>query len=87
MAPTDVVDAWIQHPTLRFINQPRLESLRRWTGMQTPAEEVPIEATLAAMDAAGVAQALLSAWHGPEGELISNDEVACLLYTSDAADE
>ena len=77
MAATDVVDAWIQHPTLRFINQRRFESLRRWTGgLEPPSEEVPIEATLAAMDAAGVSQALLSAWHGPEGELISNDEVA-----------
>ena len=28
------------------------------------------------MDAGGVAVGLLCAWHGPEGPLISNDEVA-----------
>ena len=41
------------------------------------AEASPIEATVAAMDAAGVDLGLLSAWHGPGGQdLISNDEVA-----------
>jgi uncharacterized protein len=32
--------------------------------------------TLEALDAAGVDEALISAWHGPEGTLVSNDEVA-----------
>ena len=36
----------------------------------------PVESTLQAMDAADVDIALLSAWHGPEGSLISNEEVA-----------
>src|SRR5262249_42717059 len=39
-------------------------------------QEVPIDATIAAMDAAGIELGLISAWHGPEGPLISNDEVA-----------
>jgi predicted TIM-barrel fold metal-dependent hydrolase len=70
------VDAWIQHPTQRFLRHDMFDSLRRWTGQALPAEDVPIEATLAAMDAGDVELGLLSAWHGPEGELIGNDEVA-----------
>jgi predicted TIM-barrel fold metal-dependent hydrolase len=72
-----VIDAWLQHPTARFMAHDMLASLRRWTGEGViPTEEVPLAFTLDAMDAAGVQQALLSAWHGPEGVLISNDEVA-----------
>ena len=72
-----IVDAWMQHPTLRFIEHDMFASLRRWTGGSMPAEEIPIDATVDAMDAAGVQLGLLSAWHAPgEGELISNDEVA-----------
>ena len=71
-----IVDAWIQHPTRRFLEQDMFASLRRWTGGAIPEGEVPIEATLAAMDAAGVERGLLTAWHGPQGALISNDEVA-----------
>jgi hypothetical protein len=29
-APTVIVDAWIQHPTLRFAADPMFEPLRRW---------------------------------------------------------
>src|SRR6478752_10519518 len=70
------VDVWMQHPTQRFLNQEAFESLRRWTGQQIPEEEIPIEATIAAMDAADISFGLLSAWHGPRGPLIANDEVA-----------
>jgi uncharacterized protein len=70
------IDVWMQHPTLRFLRHDMLESLRRWTGMEVPSSEPPIELTLGAMDAAGIEFGLLSAWHGPEGELVSNDEVA-----------
>lgn len=70
------VDAWMQHPTLRFLGDEIFEPLRRWTGGEPPAEELPIELTLATMDAAGVSRGLLSAWHGPRGPLISNDQVA-----------
>src|SRR5215217_4644096 len=66
----------MQHPTQRFLRQPAFESLRRWTGQQIPDEEIPIQMTLAAMDAAGISFGLLSAWHGPQGPLITNDEVA-----------
>jgi predicted TIM-barrel fold metal-dependent hydrolase len=53
-----------------------LESVRRWTGNTIPTAEVPIEATVAAMDAGGVALGLIAAWHAPEGPLITNDQVA-----------
>jgi hypothetical protein len=70
------IDVWMQHPTQRFLRQDAFESLRRWTGQAIPEDEIPIEATVAAMDAAEVSLGLLSAWHGPTGPLISNDEVA-----------
>ena len=52
------------------------ESLRRWTGDGRRPTQLPLDLTLAAMDEGGVAVAMLSAWHGPEGALISNEEVA-----------
>jgi uncharacterized protein len=76
-----IVDAWAQHPTARFLQQDWLASLRRWQGEGgIPEGEIPIDVTLAAMDAAGVDRAILSAWHGPQGALISNDEVAAHLH-------
>jgi len=76
------IDAWMQHPTLPFLRNKMFASLLRWTGQQIPTEELPIELTLAAMDAAEVRMGVLSAWHGPEGALISNDEVARLVAAS-----
>src|SRR5512140_2732209 len=73
------IDAWMQHPTLRFSQHPMFASLLRWTGREVPTEELPVEMTLAAMDAAGVTRGVLCAWHGPEGALITNDEVAALV--------
>jgi uncharacterized protein len=70
------VDVWMQHPTLRFLRHEMLESIRRWTGQELPTEELSIDLTVAAMDAAGVSFGLLSGWHAPEGPLITNDEVA-----------
>lgn len=71
------VDAWMQHPTPRFLADEMFEPLWRWTGQRPPAEELAIEATVAAMDVAGVEFGLLSAWQAPRaGALISNQEVA-----------
>jgi hypothetical protein len=69
----------MQHPTRRFLEQEMFASLRRWTGGTIPEGELPIEATVAAMDAAGVELGVLCAWHGPHGALISNDEVASFV--------
>ncbi len=71
-----IVDAWIQHPTLRHSNHEMFDSLRRWTGAARYDQPLAIEFTVAALDAAGVEVALTTAWYGPEGPLISNDEVA-----------
>src|SRR3954449_10376837 len=79
------IDAWIQHPTPRFLAHDMLASLRRWTGDGVmPTEQIPVSATLAALDAGGVDEALLSAWHGPEGALVSNDEVAAFAAEAPA---
>ncbi len=75
-----IIDAWAQHPTARHIAHPMFESLRKWTRSESAAalsaKEWPVTATLGAMDAAGVTISLISAWVGPSGALISNDEVA-----------
>lgn len=73
-----LIDVWMQHPTPAFIMHPMFESLRRWLGDSMPTE-TPIEFTLAAMDQANVRCGLICAWWGPQGPLISNDEVADLL--------
>ncbi|MCY4393840.1 MAG: amidohydrolase family protein [Rhodospirillaceae bacterium] len=71
-----IVDAWAQHPTLRHARDPIFDSLRRWNREAAPTEELPVAATIRAMDAAGVAKALISAWVAPRNVMISNDEVA-----------
>jgi hypothetical protein len=56
------------------------ESLRRWgASLGQEGQAVPIEATIGALDAAGVDRALACAWWGPSGPLISNDEVAAMV--------
>jgi uncharacterized protein len=71
------IDVWMQHPTQRFMRSDMLASLRRWTGGSMPDTDIPIETTIAAMDAGDVDLGLLSAWLGPNGQdLVSNDEVA-----------
>jgi predicted TIM-barrel fold metal-dependent hydrolase len=71
-----IIDAWSQHPTLRHASDPMFDSLRRWTRTPVPTEELPVSATIAAMDQAGVDRALISAWYAPRNVMISNDEVA-----------
>lgn len=71
-----IIDAWCQHPTLRHSSDPIFDSLRRWTKTTAPTEELPVSATIAAMDQAHLHQALISAWVAPRNVMISNDEVA-----------
>ena len=71
-----IVDAWMQHPTPGFLSHRSFESLLRWTGQEPPTEEIPIEASIAAMDDADVRMGMLSAWHAPSGPMIGNEEVA-----------
>jgi uncharacterized protein len=79
------IDVWMQHPTPRFLAQEMFASLRRWTGLEVPSEDLPIGVTVAAMDDAGIDFGLLSAWHGlREGALIDNDEVAAWVQAHPA---
>ena len=79
MSEISVVDAWMQHPTGRFLGDPMFASLRRWTRKEGPPTDIPVELTLACMDEANVGIGVLSAWWGPRGPLISNEEVASLV--------
>lgn len=71
-----VIDVWSQILTPRFAEAPWLATLLRWTGQSDKALIPTVETTLEAMDAAGVEISFLSAWYGPEGSLITNEEVA-----------
>lgn len=58
-------------------------SLRRWmASTDAIPEEIPLETTLGAMKAGGVSIGLASAWFGPKGPMISNDEVAAAVEQS-----
>jgi uncharacterized protein len=72
-----IVDVWMQHPSRRMLADPMFESLRHWYP-DLAAEELPPERTIQAMDDAGIGMGLLCAWWGPQGPLITNDEVASL---------
>jgi hypothetical protein len=81
-----IIDAWAQHPTARHLAHPMFDSLRRWTrgeagplGAATPMDDWPVSVTLTAMDEGGITCSLISAWEGPRGSLISNDEVASFV--------
>lgn len=77
------IDVWAQITTDRMAQRPWMATLLRWTG-RAAGELQTVETTLAAMDRADVDIALLSAWQGPEGSLISNDEVAdCVALAPD----
>jgi len=45
-----IIDVWMQHPFLDFVNHPMFESLRRWMRMDKVTDEIPAEFTIAAMD-------------------------------------
>lgn len=74
-----IIDAWAQHPTLRHAQDEMFASLRRWNKLEIPTEELPVRTTIQAMDAANVSKTLISAWVGPRGAMISNDEVASFV--------
>jgi hypothetical protein len=59
-----IVDAWIQHPTPKLLADPMFASLRRWLGLETIPDRIPPELTFAALEAAGIERALVSAWWG-----------------------
>jgi len=71
-----IIDAWIQHPTPEFLGHEMFAAIRRWMGIDEVPDAIPLDFTMGALDAAGVKRALVSAWYGPDGALISNDAVA-----------
>ena len=73
-----IVDAWMQHPSPRFSRHEMLATLRRWTRSDMRPELTP-DMTIAAMNAGNVRIGLASAWCGPEGWLVSHEEVAALV--------
>jgi predicted TIM-barrel fold metal-dependent hydrolase len=73
-AEPSTIDAWAQVPTARFLAEPWLDPLLRWTGQDRLAATA--DDLVAAMDEAGIERALVTAWYGPAGDLVSNDEVA-----------
>jgi len=79
-----IIDVWAQITTERMAREPWMESLLRWTGSSGGISVPTVETTLAAMDEAGVEISLLSAWHGPAGALIRNEDVSAQM---DAAPE
>ncbi len=78
----DIIDVWAQLPTARFMREPWLSSLLRWTGQGGDAQIPTTAYFLAEMNAASISISLLSAWHGPSGDLISNDDVELAVDTA-----
>lgn len=72
----NVIDVWAQHPTKRFLAEPFFDSVKKWT--RQDIQEIPLELTLQAMKSANVEKALITAWYGPGGALISNEEVLAI---------
>mgnify|MGYP003624703978 CR=1 FL=1 len=73
------IDVWSQMTTERMAAAPWLAPLLRWTGQVDEPLVPSVASTLAAMDAADVEISILSAWHGPSGSLISNEEVSAQI--------
>ena len=71
----DIIDVWAQIPTKRFMQERWMSSLLRWTGQDGAAPVPGVENFLDDMTAGGVALSIISAWCGPDGDLISNDDV------------
>jgi len=70
-----IVDVWSQITTPRMAREPWMATLQRWTRREEDNIQ-SVASTLAAMNDAGIDIAFLSAWYGPTGSLISNEELA-----------
>lgn len=69
------IDVWLQHPTRRWAADPMFSAIKRWLAIES-IPEPSIAELVAVLNAADVRLALSCAWWGPQGALISNDEVA-----------
>jgi predicted TIM-barrel fold metal-dependent hydrolase len=75
-----IIDAWVQVPNRGFLLDPMFDLMRNWSiHWRTLAQQghgIPVSAVVATMREQGVTQMLASAWWGPRGPLITNEEVA-----------
>lgn len=69
---------WAQVTNERFMAEPWLDPLFRWTRLERNAR-YGVDEAVAAMDAGGVDRAMLCAWSSPDGMLIDNEEVAAAV--------
>jgi len=80
---SDIIDAWMQLPNEAYLLDPMFDSLRRWpTAWRSLARDTPgiaHDEALQTFRAQGVSQVLASAWWGPRGPMITNDEVAAAV--------
>jgi hypothetical protein len=82
MHDAGVIDVWAQIVTPDMSAAPWMGTLLRWTRRTSVDAQTSISRTLESMDAAGVQLALLSAWYGPSGPLITNRQVASQIAQS-----
>jgi predicted TIM-barrel fold metal-dependent hydrolase len=79
----DLIDAWMQLPNKAYLLDLMFDSLRRWpTAWKSLAQDNPAITHDEALDtllAQGVTQVIASAWWGPTGPMITNDEVAAAV--------
>ncbi|MES2868645.1 MAG: amidohydrolase family protein [Pseudomonadota bacterium] len=80
----EIIDTWMQFPNKPYLLDPMFDSLRRWpTTWRTLAEENPeitCDEALATLRSQGVSKAIASAWWGPTGPMITNDEIAAAVF-------
>ncbi|MGY2488846.1 amidohydrolase family protein [Cupriavidus sp. CP313] len=80
---SEIIDAWMQLPNRDFLLDSMFDSLRRWpTNWKSLALDNPgitHEEALETFRSQGVSRAIASAWWGPAGPMISNDEVAAAV--------
>ena len=69
-----IIDAWMQHPTARHANHEMFASLRRWNKQDAPTKpaEVPLDLTIAAMDAGGLSPKALAALSEQSAALLTD---------------
>lgn len=81
-----IIDAWMQFPNRGFLLDPMFDSLRRWpTNWRTLAVTNPSIApdeVLTSMILEGATCVLASAWRGPSGPMITNEEVAAIVRSN-----
>ena len=76
------VDAWMIHPTRRLLGEEMFAPLRAWLGESAADVDLPASASVDALDQAGFELGAVTAWYGPGGALVTNDDVAGVVKAS-----